>query len=227
MITPVFRESIAQIAALVEHLSGFDNICEIIIVASQQDPDFLDIQSFANRELGQIEFIAGPLTGRAAQMNYGAAFSNGEHLLFLHCDTRLPQDADNLILQALSGRQWGRFDVRLDDDRFVFKVIAWFINQRSRLSKISTGDQAIFVNRDYFKELNGYPDQALMEDIEFSKRAKRKSNPAFINEPAITSARRWQQDGIIKTVLLMWWLRALYWLGVSPERLAKMYRQIR
>ncbi len=226
-ITPVYRESIDQINAVIAHLSEFNNISEIIIAATQQDPDFKEIESWFATQIEPVKLVVTQQAGRAAQMNQAAEVAKSDYLVFLHCDTRLPDNADKLIIELLSKRQWGRFNVQLDDNKWMFQLISWFINKRSRLTQISTGDQAIFTQRLFFERLGGFPNQALMEDVEFSKRAKQKSEPAFIHDPVITSARRWQKGGIVRTILLMWWLRALYWLGVSPDRLAKVYRQIR
>jgi rSAM/selenodomain-associated transferase 2 len=163
--------------------------------------------------------------GRAAQMNTGAAATGADILLFLHADTRLPPGALDAVRAAVgAGRVWGRFDVRLDSGRAVYRVIEWFMNRRSALTGIATGDQAIFVRRDVFASLGGYAPIALMEDIDLSRRLKRVSAPACLAGPVLTSVRRWERDGIARTVLHMWTLRLLYWLGVSPARLARGYR---
>lgn len=164
--------------------------------------------------------------GRARQMNAGAAAATGEVLLFLHADTRLPADADALIAQAMQacGRPWGRFDVRISGRPLMLKVVARMINLRSRLSGIATGDQAIFVCAQHFAQVGGFPDQPLMEDIELSRRLKRLSRPACLRARVLTSGRRWESRGVWRTIVLMWWLRLAYWLGVAPDQLAKAYR---
>ena len=202
---------------------------QIIVAVVKSDPKLEDIKHLLAGDYAQtkcIELAHSCAAGRALQMNTGAQLALADILLFIHADTRLPKKADELIIKTIN-KSWGRFDVQLDDDRFIFSIISWFINKRSRLTQVSTGDQAIFVNRGLFKKLGGFPDQQLMEDVEFCKRARRYSNPEFISAKVTTSARRWQQGGIIKTVLLMWWLRALYFFGVAPQRLADMYRNIR
>ena len=228
-IAPAYQESPQQIQLTIERLLSYQNISQIVIALTRQDSNLTDIellvQSFADQDRISISISEAP--GRAAQMNHGASEVNNGILLFVHCDTQLPDQADDMIIESLKGRQWGRFDVQLDDNKFIFKMISWFMNKRSRLTGISTGDQAIYMKRGLFQQLDGFPDQALMEDVEFSKQAKKISPPAFIATPVVTSARRWQQGGVIKTILLMWRLRALYWIGVSPDRLAQMYRQIR
>ena len=158
--------------------------------------------------------------GRAAQMNAGAAAANGDALLFLHADTRLPADADALILRALEKVLWGRFDVRIDAVHPLLRVVAFAMNLRSRLTGIATGDQAIFVRREAFR---GFPVIALMEDIAFSKAMKRRSRPACLREKAVTSGRRWERNGVLRTILLMWRLRLAYFLGASPDELARRY----
>lgn len=164
--------------------------------------------------------------GRARQMNRGAAAASGSVLLFLHADTRLPGDAVALVEQALaSGRHdWGRFDVIIEGRSKLLPMIAAMMNWRSRCSSIATGDQAIFVRKAVFDALGGFADQPLMEDIELSKRLRRRGPPACLAQRVRTSGRRWERDGVLRTVALMWRLRLLYWLGVSAQRLARAYR---
>lgn len=163
--------------------------------------------------------IAAP-RGRAAQMNAGAAAAAGDALLFLHADTVLPPDADGAVLGALVGCAWGRFDVAIDSDDPRLAVIAFFINRRSRLTGIATGDQAIFVRR---AEFPGFPPIALMEDVAFSRQMNRVSPPACLAARVVTSARRWEEHGVARTVLLMWRLRYQYWRGADPDELARRY----
>jgi len=158
--------------------------------------------------------------GRAAQMNAGARVARGDALVFLHADTGLPKDADALIGDALERSVWGRFDVCIASDRWLLRMVAWAINLRSRLTGIATGDQAIFVRRDAFA---GFPEIALMEDIAFSRAMKRRSRPACLRARVTTSARRWEANGILRTIVLMWRLRLLYALGIPPKRLAREY----
>lgn len=170
--------------------------------------------------------------GRAHQMNAGAQAAlnavAAEVLLFLHADTQLPADADRLVAHALSaGAAWGRFDVRITGRSAALGLIARTMNWRSRLTGIATGDQAIFVSRAAWRELGGYAELPLMEDIEFSRRARRLSRPACIATPVLTSGRRWDEHGVLRTVLLMWRLRAAYWLGADPATLARRYRDVR
>ncbi len=163
--------------------------------------------------------IAAP-RGRAAQMNAGAAVASGAALLFLHADTRLPPDADALLRAALRRHAWGRFDIRIEGRSPLLAMIGFFMNLRSRLSGIATGDQAIFVRRDAFC---GFPEIELMEDIAFSKAMKRISPPACLRERVLTSGRRWERRGVLRTMLLMWRLRLAYFLGAAPDELARRY----
>ena len=158
--------------------------------------------------------------GRARQMNAGARAAQGDALVFLHADTRLPAEADRAILEALERARWGRFEVRLDGEHPLLRVVACAMNMRSRLTGIATGDQAIFVRRDAFA---GFPEIPLMEDIAFSQAMKRRGRPACLRERVLTSARRWEKHGVLPTIVLMWRLRLLYALGASPERLARDY----
>lgn len=163
--------------------------------------------------------------GRARQMNAGAAQARGAVLLFLHADTQLPPDADLLVLEAIeSGVVWGRFDVRIIGTAWMLRVVAALMNARSRWSGIATGDQALFVRRDVFERLGGFPDQSLMEDIELSKRLRQLHRPACLRAKVATSGRRWESRGVWRTIFLMWCLRWRYWRGETPERLAKAYQ---
>jgi rSAM/selenodomain-associated transferase 2/rSAM/selenodomain-associated transferase 1 len=162
--------------------------------------------------------------GRGAQMNAGAAGSSAKVLLFLHADTALPPAADDLIHRALDrGGQWGCFDLRIDGHHPLLRPTEHLINLRSRLTGIATGDQAMFIRRETFERLGGFADLPLMEDIELSSRLKRIGRPACISIPVITSGRRWSTQGILRTILLMWQLRARYFYGADSQGLADRY----
>jgi rSAM/selenodomain-associated transferase 2 len=159
--------------------------------------------------------------GRSRQMNAGAAVADGDTLLFLHADCRLPEGADRLIAGATQA--WGRFDVRIDSTLASLRMVAGMMNLRSRLTGIATGDQAIFVSAELFRRIGGFPEIALMEDIAFSARAKRLCRPACLRECVTTSGRRWEKYGVWRTIALMWRLRLAYFLGADPEGLARLY----
>lgn len=167
--------------------------------------------------------------GRALQMNAGAAAARGAVFLFVHADTQLPPDGIAQVVNALADEQvaGGRFDVRLDSPGPVFRLIEAFMNARSRISRIATGDQAIFVRRSVFEALGGFAPIPLMEDVEFSARLKRRGRLACLHSRVRTSARRWQTEGPWRTIARMWWLRALYAVGASPDWLARRYAAIR
>lgn len=163
--------------------------------------------------------------GRALQMNAGAAHARGEVLLFLHADSTLPGGAPLLIDNALdSGAQWGRFDVVIEGRSPLLRVVAFMMNLRSRLSGIATGDQAMFCTRALFDHLGGFAPIALMEDIDFSRRALSFSAPACLRARVRTSGRRWEKHGVLRTVWLMWRLRLRYFFGADPQALARSYR---
>ncbi len=218
IIVPVLDEA-AGIEATLTALAPYRVCgCELIVVDGGSHDGTLALASpFADRVLTAPR-------GRAAQMNAGAAAAHGDVLLFLHADTKLPKNADRLIRNALaqSGRVWGRFDVRFDQDG-IMPLIAVMMNLRSRLTGIATGDQAIFVTRATFDAIGGFPTQPLMEDIALSSRLRRLSRPAYIRAPVTTSARRWRQQGVLRTVFLMWRLRLAYFLGADPAHLARKY----
>ena len=164
--------------------------------------------------------------GRAAQMNTGAAAANGDVLLFLHADTRLPDDAAAAVHRAVQrGARWGRFDVTIEGRSAWLPVVSFMMNWRSRLTGIATGDQALFVRREVFDAVGGFPDQPLMEDIELSRRLLQAGHaPACLRQRVRTSGRRWDNRGVWRTILLMWRLRWLYWCGTPADTLARRYR---
>jgi rSAM/selenodomain-associated transferase 2 len=188
--------------------------CEVIVV----DGGSAD----ATRELAEplCDRVVSSARGRGVQMNAGARHATGDAVVFLHVDTLLPPDSDLLVDKALENRLWGRFDVEIEGRPRLLKVVAWAMSLRSRLSGIATGDQAIFVRRDAFP---GFEPIALMEDIAFSREMKRRGAPACLRERVRTSGRRWEKRGVLRTVLLMWRLRLLYYFGARPERLARLY----
>ena len=168
--------------------------------------------------------IVAPL-GRGAQMNAGAQVATAGVLLFLHADTHLPEGADQLIINGLaaSKRAWGRFDVTIAGRSALLPVIATLMNWRSRLTGIATGDQAVFVARQAFVDVGGFPDVPLMEDIIVSRRLRQISPPLCLSARVITSGRRWDERGPLRTILLMWRLRAAHFLGADPHELARAY----
>ena len=163
--------------------------------------------------------------GRATQMQAGAAVSSGDILWFLHADSSVPGQADRHINESLAdaNADWGRFDISLDDNHPLLRCVAWFMNQRSQLTGIATGDQGIFIRRSLFDEIGGFPDVPLMEDIRISRSLKKHGRPCRVKARLGTSSRRWKTHGISRTILTMWSLRLAHFAGVSPERLARYY----
>jgi rSAM/selenodomain-associated transferase 2 len=219
IIMPVLNEA-ERIAAALDALARLRALGTQVIVVDggSRDASIEHAQSRADC------VISAP-RGRALQMNAGAASAAGDVLLFLHADTRLPADADRIVLDGLarSGRAWGRFDVAIEGHHPLLAAVAMLMNMRSRLSGIATGDQAMFVRRQAFQSAGAFPAIPLMEDIAFSKRLKRMSRPLCLRERVITSGRRWESNGVISTVLLMWRLRLAYFFGADPRSLARQY----
>jgi len=151
--------------------------------------------------------------------------SKADVLLFLHADTRLPRHADHVVLTGLerSGRAWGRFDVKIEGRSPLLLLVGRLMNLRSRLTGIATGDQAIFVRRDAFQAAGGFAEIPLMEDIALCKRLKRVSRPLCLSERVVTSGRRWEKNGVLNTMVLMWRLRLAYFFGADPNELARQY----
>ena len=163
--------------------------------------------------------------GRAIQMNAGAAVATGEVLLFLHADSILPADADQTIFNALrsSSRKWGRFDVSIVGQHFFLRVISWFMNHRSRLTGIATGDQGLFMTTDVFNAAGKFTNIPLMEDVAMCVALKKISAPICLKQKIITSGRRWEKHGLWRTIFLMWRIRLAYFLGADPAVLHRAY----
>lgn len=219
IVMPVLDEE-ARIGPALAALAPFRaRGCEVIVV----DGGSRD-RTLAIARAGSDRAIEAP-RGRGAQMNAGAALAQGDVLLFLHADTVLPADADALVLAGLRDGpwRWGRFDVRIEGRGLLLPVISGFMNWRSLLTGIATGDQAIFMSRDAFAKVGGFPDIPLMEDVAMSKRLKRLGRPLCLTARVTASGRRFEEHGALRLVLLMWRLRLAFWLGANPAKLARRY----
>jgi rSAM/selenodomain-associated transferase 2 len=218
IIMPLLNEA-AGIEAALRALSPYRarGVEVIVVDGGSNDDTIVRARPLADRVLSAQR-------GRATQMNAGAAAAKGDVLLFLHADTRLPENADALIASGLahSKRAWGRFDVRFDDGGWL-NLVAFMMNWRSWASGICTGDQAMFITRAAFDEIGGFPSIALMEDVAASARLKRISRPLCLSARVTTSGRRWRQHGFWCTILLMWRLRLAYFFGGDPKSLARHY----
>ncbi|WJW76510.1 TIGR04283 family arsenosugar biosynthesis glycosyltransferase [Thiohalobacter sp. IOR34] len=222
VVVPALNEA-GGIAAMLKRLDGLRaRGGEVILVDGGSTDGTLEQASC------HVDRVVQSAPGRARQMNVGAAAARGDILWFLHADTLASPDADRLILAALARRRrWGRFDVRLSGRHPLLRLVERMMNLRSRLSGIATGDQGIFVSRDLFESLGGFPEQPLMEDIEICRRLRRASGwPACLSPPLVTSSRRWETAGVVRTILLMWGLRLAYFCGVPAHRLAARYRRV-
>lgn len=173
-----------------------------------------------------VDLCVHSSSGRSLQMNNAAKRASGDVLCFLHADTLPPENIDTLITDALnnSSKVWGRFNIKLSGSHWAYRFIEFLMNLRSCFSGIATGDQGIFICRNIFFKLSGYADIPLMEDIEISKRLRKISKPLCIKKNRlVTSSRRWEQHGIIRTVLLMWQLRLRFFIGTPASTLARSY----
>ena len=219
IIIPVLNEA-AHIVAMLQALGPpRERGAEIVVV----DGGSADQTIALATPLADRAIMSG--RGRAVQMNAGAAVARGDVLLFLHADTRLPADANQIILNGLakSGRAWGRFDVTIEGRHPLLPIVAAAMNGRSRLTGIATGDQAMFLTREAFNAAGGFPEIALMEDIELARRLKRFSPPLCLRARVTTSGRRWESRGVPRTIFLMWQLRLAYFFGADPDELARRY----
>lgn len=219
IVIPIFNEA-AILETCLESLQPLRHRdCELLVVDGGSHDTSPEIAA------PLVDQVITSHKGRAVQMNAGARVAQGDILWFLHSDCSLPPDADGLIRLALTDTNpvWGRFDVSLSGHHPLLRCVETLINWRSRLTGIATGDQGIFVRRDVFEGLGGYPDIALMEDIALSRALKRISRPVCLRQRLHSSSRRWEKRGVVKTILLMWRLRLAYFLGADPAQLARIY----
>ncbi|EAU39661.1 Glycosyltransferase involved in cell wall biogenesis [Fulvimarina pelagi HTCC2506] len=221
IVMPVLDEA----ETIVSVLQGARRACpgaEIVLVDGGSTDDTVA------KARGLPDLVISSPPGRARQMNTGADAVFGDVILFLHADTQLPHMAEGAILDAIaSGADWGRFDVRIEGRPAILRLVGPLMNARSRLTGVATGDQAIFVTKAAFVRVGGFSDIPLMEDIDLSKRLRRISRPACLHSKAVTSGRRWEANGPLRTIVTMWALRLAYWLGVSPRTLAEIYGRLK
>jgi len=221
IVIPVLNEA-SIINRTIEHLyrirSGFN--VEVIVVDG--DPRGATLSAIHYKDVIKV---LSP-RGRGTQMNKGASVSKGELLLFLHTDTELPEDAFSIITAFMQSADFvgGAFELGIDSDRTVFRLIERMVSARTRLTNIPYGDQAIFLKRDCFHGINGFRDIPLMEDVELMRRIKQRGyRICIIPQKLKTSPRRWEREGVLYCTLRNWALISLYSLGVSPEKLVKFY----
>jgi len=219
IVMPVLDEG-AGLALALDRLEPARAAGVEVIVADGGSAD-----SSVSTALTRCDQVVAAPRGRARQMNAGAAAASGAILLFLHADTRLPEGALEAVERAMAdGRHaWGRFDVRIAGRSRLLPVVAAAMNLRSRWTGVATGDQAMFVRRDVFERIGGFPDIPLMEDIAISRRLKREGWPLCLRDRVTTSGRRWDERGALRTIATMWSLRAAFFLGADPARLARVY----
>lgn len=218
IVIPVLNEA-ATIEASLRALGNWRIAgAELIVVDGGSDDDTVALA----RPL--CDKLIMSRVGRARQMNAGAASANRAEILFLHADTRLPEPACWIGLEA---GEWGFFSVRLQPSTPALRMVSCMMNLRSRLTRVGTGDQCLFVARNLFERLGGFADIELMEDVALCKMLRRESRPRCMSEAVISSSRRWLQHGVLRTIVLMWQLRLLYFLGADPARLAHRYRHAR
>lgn len=231
VVIPTLNEE-ATIAATLRSTApaGFREI--IVVDGGSTDRTMAIIGSFMSdtqhSALSTMHLIFSP-PGRARQLNAGAEAAGGDVVVFLHADTQLPPSAGSRIEAVLADglAVGGRFDVQFDSRSLWGSVVGGLMNLRSRLTGISTGDQALFVRKTVFTQLRGFADIPLMEDVEFTARLKRQGQIVALHDRVTTSFRRWERHGPLRTILLMWTLRLLYWIGISPQRLAHLYTTVR
>lgn len=232
VIVPALNEG-GSLARQVRRLVQRGEVHEVVVVDASRSSEVAALYADERGSLYDLpgercRLLGTPFAGRARQMNLGAEISTGDVLMFVHADCQLPNaDLAVLVAPALAGPGWGRFDVRLDVRAWWAEMIAISMNLRSACTGVATGDQAIFVSRRVFVEYGGFDDIPLMEDVAFCRRLARHRRPYRVRERVTASARRWQLHGVARTIILMWRLRLLFWLGVDPRRLARYYHDAR
>jgi len=224
LIVPVYNETPDAVSNL-RKIACLADIDEMIISDASDSLRRTEALDTLRRDHSdKVRVLHSDMPQRAAQMNLASANTTADILWFVHADTTPPSNAARLIRHAIgTGNRWGRFDVEFDNPAGIMKVVAMMMNRRSALSGICTGDQAMFIEHNMFRANGGFPAIPLMEDVSLSKRLKRAQRPARIRTPVLTSARRWEKNGYVRTIALMWTLRLLHSLGVSATTLQRMY----
>lgn len=235
IIIPVFREK-AGIERFLNSLFALKTSPGTEIIVVDGEPAQTTITHLKSRPLSRFSQgenspalrLISSFRGRGPQMNQGAKAAKGKLFFFLHADTRVDQKGMDLLTRAWQSRTssffCGAFDLAIDAPGPWFRMIEKTASFRSRLTRIPYGDQGIFISRTLFEAVGGFPDQPLMEDVGLMARVKSsKTRPLFISRPVFTSARRWQEQGVVFTTLRNWILILLYICGVHPERLNRFY----
>ena len=219
IIIPVLNEQKCIVARLNALQKLRETKSEIVLIDGGSDDQTVDLA------IPLVDKFAYSSRGRAVQMNRGVELATGDIFLFLHIDTDLPKFANELVVNLIAEKSsvWGWFDLQFDNSSLLFKLIGGSMNIRAALTQVCTGDQTLFVTRNLFESIQGFPEIPLMEDVAISKLLRRNSKPKIVSTKVTTSTRRWEQNGVIKTVLFMWWLRLLYFIGTSPIKLAQRY----
>jgi len=219
IIIPVYNEA-ETIVGFLEKLQVFRQYGHEIVLVDGKSQD--NSCSLAKPRVDRM--VSSGARGRAKQMDLGTRMATGQVFLFLHADTQLPDLADEIILSSLaSGFYWGRFDIQLSGANFLFRIIEKMMNWRSCLTSIATGDQAIYMTKMLYKDIGGFPQIELMEDVELCTRLRKWTKPHCLKHRVISSSRRWEKNGILRTILFMWSMRIQYFFGVSPYKLQKKY----
>lgn len=219
IIIPVFNEEefLEQNKDVLKSYITEEN--EVIVIDGGSQDNSVHVAN----QIGCKTFVTKP--SRGYQLHFGALQSTNELLLFLHVDTELPTNALTIISEVLApnNKHWGCFEVCFSNSKLIYQIIAWFMNKRSCLTGIVMGDQAMFAKRESYFITGGFPDFPIMEDIQISKQLKKITSPVCLTNKVITSSRKWESQGVLKTIFKMWSLRLLFFFGLSPEKLAKLY----
>lgn len=221
---PVRNEDADTLSKLTD-LVKLEGIAEVVVVNCSDQHSTTDKLKELQSIFNSIRVINSEIAGRAHQMNQGGTLASGSILWFIHADTSVPESSAEYILKSISAEKpWGRFDICFDNPSARMKLVAYAINLRSGLTGVCSGDQAIFLLRSQFHKMGGFPEIPLLEDIALTKKLRCEAQAIRIRTPVTTSARRWETRGYLRTIFLMWLIRFLFWVGVSPRTLARLYR---
>lgn len=225
IVIPVLYEA-ERIQTCLAHLTNLARDANLEIIVVDGDPQKSTLSHLPSQYPYPLKGIQSP-KGRGTQMNAGAKIAQGKILLFLHADTDLPDRALQEILHTCTQQSCagGAFDLAIASPRWSLKLIGKVASWRSRLTRIPYGDQAIFIRKDVFEQIQGYPDIPLMEDVALMQKLKQQGHSIQISSKTVkASARRWEKEGIVRCTLRNWSLILLYFLGIAPETLAHWYQ---
>ena len=221
IIVPIYNEEkvISENSASLKKLAGCGELIFVDAASSDKGPQIA-------ASLGKV---LSCIKGRAPQMNRGAKEAISDILLFLHADTTISPGTLEKIIEKIKAGPFigGCLTQRIDKLGIMYRLIEGFGNIRARLTRVFYGDQGIFVRKDVFLNMGGFPEVPVMEDVLFTKKLRKLGKAIVLPDKILASPRRWESRGIIRTALLYSFITILFWLKVPLDKIKSLYGDLR